>query len=286
MSTALDLTAYSAIKQAAFVRMVIPNYGILRFSSHDVPFDITETDNISYTYSPLGILLGITEFNNELSPSSSDVTISMSAIDQAFVANMMDYKLKGSVVTIRRAFFNSTTGVALNIAGNPSVRFKGVIANYSFNDEFNQFSNESTTTVSVSCSSIVKVLEQKQVGQRTNDYERKYNFPGYYCTATIPGGTGFSFRIATTTTNGAIATIDDIYAGSGYTTGTYTNLAFTTDTGLGTGGRITVVVAGGAVTSVTVTTPGTLYRGNDAGFGRVATIASSNFDFGKPLATA
>ena len=286
MSTSLNLTGYSAIKQAAFVRMVIPNYGIIRFSSHDVPFNIVETDNISYTYLPMGILLGISEFNNELSPSGSDVTISLSAIDQSFVASMMDYKLKGSAVTIRRAFFNATTGVALNTPGNPSVRFKGVIANYSFNDEFNQFSNTATTTVSVSCSSIVKVLEQKIVGQRTNDYERKYNFPGYVCTATIPGGTGFSFRIATTTTGGAIATLDDIYAGSGYTNGTYTNLSFTTNTGLGSGGRVTAVVTNGSVSSVVVTAPGTLYRGNDAGFGRVATIANSNFDFGKPLATA
>lgn len=286
MSTSLDLSLYAAIKQAAFVRMVIPNYGIIRFSSHDVPYSITESDGIAYSYAPMGILLGISEFNNELSPSGSDVTISLSAIDQSFVASMMDYKLKGSSVTISRAFFNATTGVALNIAGNPSVRFKGVIANYSFNDEFNQFSNVATTTVSVSCSSIVKVLEQKQVGQLTNDYERKYNFPGYYCTAAIPGGTGFSFRIATTSTNGAISTIAEIEPGSGYTNGTYTNQSITTENGLGTGAKITVVVTNNAVSSVVVTTPGTLYRGDDAGFGRVATIATSNFDFGKPLATA
>ena len=286
MSTSLDLSSYAAIKQAAFVRMVIPNYGIIRFSSHDVPYSITETDGITYSYTPMGILLGISEFNNELAPSGSDVTISLSAIDQSFVASMMDYKLKGSAVTIRRAFFNATTGVALNIAGNPSVRFKGVIANYSFNDEFNQFSNVATTTVSVSCSSIVKVLEQKQVGQLTNDYERKYNYPGFYCTATIPGGTGFSFRIATTTTNGAIVNVAEIEPGSGYTNGTYTNLSFTTDSGLGLGAKITVVVTANKVVSVVVTTPGTNYRGDDAGFGRVATIASSNFDFGKPLATA
>jgi hypothetical protein len=286
MTSALNLSSYSAVKQAAFVRMVIPVYGVLRFSSHDVPFSITEDDNIAYTYSPLGILLGISEFNNELSPSGSDITISMSAIDQAFVANMMDYKLKGGVVTIRRVFFNATTGVALNIAGNPSKRFRGIISNYSFNDEFNQFSNVATTTVSVSCSSLVKVLEQQIVGQRTNDYERKYNFPGYYATAAIPGGTGFSFRIATTTTNGAIATIDEIEPGSGYTNGTYTNQSFTTDTGLGTGGRITVVVTANKVSSVVVTTAGTSYRGDDAGFARVATIANSNFDFGKPLAVA
>lgn len=286
MSTGLNLSSYSAVKQAAFVRMTIPNYGILRFSSHDVPFSITESDNVAYTYSPLGILLGISEFNNELTPSGSDVTISMSAIEQAFVASMMDYKLKGSSVTIYRVFFDANTGVKLNITGNPSLRFQGIIANYSFNDEFNQFSEVATTTVSVSCSSLVKVLEQKIVGQRTNDYERKYNFPGYICTATIPGGTGFSFRITTTTTNGAIESIDDIEPGTGYTNGTYTNQSFTTNTGFGTGGKITVVVTANKVSSVTVTTPGTSYRGDDAGFARVATIANSNFDFGKPLAVA
>ena len=286
MSTGLNLTSYSAVKQAAFVRMTIPNYGILRFSSHDVAFSITESDNIAYSYLPMGILLGISEFNNELSPSGNDVTISMSAIDQAFVASMMDYKLKGSSVAIYRVFFDAATGVKLNITGNPSLRFQGIIANYSFNDEFNQFSEVATTTVSVSCSSLVKVLEQKIVGQRTNDYERKYNFPGYIGTAAIPGGTGFSFRIATTTTNGAIAGIDDIEPGSGYTNGTYTNQSFTTNTGLGTGGRITVVVTANKVASVSVTTAGTSYCGDDAGFARVATIANSNFDFGKPLAVA
>jgi hypothetical protein len=56
--------------------------------------------------------------------------------------------------------------------------------------------------------------------------------------------------------------------------------------GLGSGAKLTVVVSGNQVSSVTVTTPGTLYRGDDAGFARVATIVSSNFDFGKPLATA
>ena len=287
MSTGLNLSSYSAVKQAAFVRMVIPNYGILRFSSHDVPFSITESDNVAYSYLPMGILLGISEFNNELTPSGSDVTISMSAIDQAFVASMMDYKLKGSSVTIYRVFFDYYTGVKLNITGNPSLRFQGIIANYSFNDEFNQFSESATTTVSVSCSSIVKVLEQKIVGQRTNDSERKYNFPGFLCTAAITGGTGFSFRIATSTTGGAIATIDDIEPGTGYTNGTYTNLSVTTtDSTAATGAKITAVVTANKVASVTVTTPGTYYRGNDAAFGRVATIANSNFDFGKPLAVA
>lgn len=288
MSSLINLSAYNKVKQAMFIRMVVPSYGIIRMSNHDVPFNIVESDNISYTYTPMGALLAVSEFNNELRPSQNEITISLAAIDQAFIAGMMGYALKGSSVIIRRTFFNADTGVPLPIAGNPATRFSGIIANYSFNDEFNQFSQVASTTISVSCSSIVKVLSQKLTGQRTNDQERKYNFPGSNLTATIPGGigSGFRFRVITTTAGGAISNIGAVATGSGYTNGTYTNLSLINITGAGISGRATIVVAGNIVTSVTITTAGTGYRADDLGFGRVAAIATSNFDFGKPLATA
>lgn len=173
MTTPLNLSAYDNIQQAVFIRMAVPTYGILRLSSHNVAFSIVEEDNVARNYSAFALLLSVSEFNNELQPSNSDVTISLGGNNPDFVKAMMDHSLKGGAVTIRRVFFNSNTGVALNIAGNPSIRFTGVIANYSFNDDFNQFSNTTTTTVSVTCSSIVKILEQKIAGQRTNDSERK-----------------------------------------------------------------------------------------------------------------
>lgn len=285
MAGSLNLTAYSSVKQSLFIKMVIPDYGTLRMSNHDTPYSLVESGD-TFEYTPMGALLAVSEFNNELRPSQNDITISLAAIDQAFIAGMMGYAIKGSEVVITRVFFNANTGVALNIAGNPSARFVGIIANYSFNDEYNQFSQTASTTISVSCSSIVTVLTQKIAGQFTNNAERKYNYPGSYVTATIPGGTGFQFRVLTTGTNGAIATIGDIIAGSGYTNGTYTNLSLINITGSGINGKISVTVSGGVVTSVTVTTAGTGYRADDAGFSRVAAIATSNFDFGKPLATA
>jgi hypothetical protein len=178
MSQVIDLSSYTNIQQALFVYINVPDYGPLRMSTYDVPISITEDDGQSYTYSPNGILLTVSEFNNELKPSKNDVTISLAAIDQAFVAGMMNYALKGSEVVIRRAFFNTQTGVLLNIAGNPSRRFSGIIANYSFNDEFNELSQTTTTTISVSCSSIVSVFEQKIVGQETNSSQRQYLYPG------------------------------------------------------------------------------------------------------------
>ena len=43
-----------------------------------------------------------------------------------------------------------------------------------------------------------------------------------------------------------------------------------------------MVVSGGAVSSVVIVNAGTGYRGDDRAFDRVATIANTNFDFGKP----
>jgi hypothetical protein len=266
--------------------MVVPEYGVLRMSTYDLPFDITEDDGSSYTYTPQGVLLSVSEFNNEIQPTKNDVTISLAAIDQSFVAGMMGYALKGSLVSIRRVFFDAATGIKLNIAGNPSVRFKGIIANYSFNDEYNQFTDSTSTTISVSCSNITSILETKINQQLTNNNERNYLYPGSYLTANITGGTGFEFRVLTTSSVGAITSVGDISGGTGYTNGTYTAVATTTTSGTGSGATITVVVSGNAITSVTVVAGGTAYRGDDRGFDRVATIANTNFNFGKPYTGA
>jgi len=68
-----------------------------------------------------------------------------------------------------------------------------------------------------------------------------------------------------------IQTLNTLVGGSGYVNGTYTNVSFTG--GSGAGGKATIVVSGGAVTSVTVTVFGAGYQvGN--------TLSASNTNLG------
>lgn len=59
--------------------------------------------------------------------------------------------------------------------------------------------------------------------------------------------------------NGALLSVIMVVNGSGYTSGTYTNVAFTNITGSGTGGQATFIVSGGAPTTTTITAAGTGY---------------------------
>jgi hypothetical protein len=179
MSGALNLSSYQHIQQTSFVKIDVPVYGTVRMSNFDRPFDVYEnTTGTTYTYTPMGAILAISEFNNELRPSNTDVTLSLAAIDQAFIPAMMGYSIKGSRIEIRRAFFDALTGVLLDIQDNPSLRFTGVVANYNFTDTINDFSKVATTTINISCSSIVKVLQGKVAGQTTTDSVRKSLYSG------------------------------------------------------------------------------------------------------------
>jgi len=78
--------------------------------------------------------------------------------------------------------------------------------------------------------------------------------------------------------SGKIKTLGALTAGSGYSAdGTYTNVALTG--GSGSGAKATIVVAGGAVTDVTITDAGTGYKAGDSLSASAANIGGGGSGF-------
>ena len=63
MTTALNLSNYQSLQQATFVRIVFTESGnqvIVRFSNHNTPVTIRESDGNTYSYPAVGTLMNIT----------------------------------------------------------------------------------------------------------------------------------------------------------------------------------------------------------------------------------
>jgi hypothetical protein len=181
MTTALNLAPYQSIQQATFVKIQFTENGnpvIVRMSTYDVPFNITE-DGGTFQYLPLGALLSISEFTNETKVSQSDVEITLSGIPEQYMSGIIANPIKGAPVEIRRAFFNAQTGQFLSISGNPVMEFRGIVSNFSIEEGWgDQNSQTVTTTITLSCSSIMSVLANKVTGRRTNKPSQNYWFNG------------------------------------------------------------------------------------------------------------
>jgi hypothetical protein len=111
--------------------------------------------------------------------SQGEVEITLSGIPQQYMAGIIANPIKGAPVEIRRAFFNSQTGQFLSIAGNPVMEFTGIVSNFSVEEGWSDQNTQTvTTTITLSCSSIMSVLANKVSGRRTNRASQNYWFSG------------------------------------------------------------------------------------------------------------
>lgn len=85
------------------------------------------------------------------------------------------------------------------------------------------------------------------------------------------------------TLNGSIDTLSTVTGGAAYTSGTYINVSLTG--GSGTGAKATIVVAGGAVTSVTITSSGFTYKQGDVLSALAANIGGTGTGFSVTIAS-
>lgn len=177
-----SLDSYSVIQSNLFVRIKVDDYRtspsgsytsqILRFSD--------SRDNVTINgevYTGLGQLMAITNSASELRTSTGELTITISGIPNTSIAEIVNSKIKGSLVNVYRGMFDPITGVLLSIPVNPLGRYNGFVNNYSLQEDYDAVTRTATNTIALICNSTVDVLQNKVTGRRTNPSSQKSFYP-------------------------------------------------------------------------------------------------------------
>lgn len=169
----IDLTGYRAIQQANYVKLVIPGYSTLYFS------DDTQSRTIGgNTYTNIGQLLYISDKTTELRALEQEITVGISGIPAGSIAEFLTNDPKGSDIEIRQALFDPTANTLLNIAGNPLLKFKGIVMNFSTEETWDNTTKTQTFTIVLQATSLMSTITQRINGRRTNDTDQQQLYPG------------------------------------------------------------------------------------------------------------
>lgn len=168
----VDLSSYVSVQTNLFIRLDIPNYEVLTFSDYYKSLTINGT-----VYDGLGELVSVTNSTSSLRAAPEEITLTISGIPADRVSEILNNKIKGSTVEILRGFFNPVTGALLNITGNPAGKFRGVVSNFTINDDLSEGSDTGTVTIVLTVASVIDILNNKVAGRRTNPLDQKQFYP-------------------------------------------------------------------------------------------------------------
>lgn len=170
---AIDLSSYRAVQTANYIKLVVPGYATLKFS------DDTQTRTIDGdSYTNIGQLLFVSESRSEIRALEQDLSIGISGIPAGSVEEFLDHNPKGSTIEVRQALFDPATNALLSITGNPLIRFKGIVNNFSMEETWDNAGKISTFNILLQCNSIVSLIKNKINGRRTNDADQQALYPG------------------------------------------------------------------------------------------------------------
>lgn len=168
---ALDLTSYSSIQTNLFCKIVIPDYQTITFTDYHKNYTID-----SVTYTGVGELLSVSNTTSNLRAAAEELNVAISGIPSGNVSDVVNQKIKGSAIEIKRGFFDVTTGELLNITGNPAGKFSGVVNNFIIKDDLD--GSDGALTIVFTCTSVVDQLTNKIAGRRTNPIDQAEFYPG------------------------------------------------------------------------------------------------------------
>lgn len=192
-----DLSGNNYVQTNLFVRLEIPGYATLFFSDFQTDFEITRNAVIE-VYNGLGQLLTVGDTSSELRATPQGIAVSIAGIPTSNIGAILLHKVKGSSIVVYRGYFNPTTGQLISIADNPAQKFQGVVSNFDISDSLEMGSTEGTITLTLNCTSIVEMLNNKVTGRRTNPVDEKIFYPTDVAFDQVPAlaNSNFNFGVA------------------------------------------------------------------------------------------
>jgi hypothetical protein len=136
--------------------------------------------NLSYlgrSYRAQGGLLDVEDIQADLQSTNNEINVGLSAIPSNLIETVLGQQIKGSEIKIYRAFFDSATQRILveDAVTQVFMRFNGVVTNYAIQEQISGSAPDVdiSYTITLTCSNVFGVLENRVSGRRTNS--KSYN---------------------------------------------------------------------------------------------------------------
>jgi hypothetical protein len=197
MAQTIPAVNSKAIEHGVLIELTVPNStntNTETFYFSNCYQDITYQGN---TYSRLGAFLQIGEIQNNLQNAVDELSITLSGIPAGYLELIVDRQIKGGEVRVLRVFYNPATQLVQQVDGVDQIflRFKGIVNNYAVQEDFSQDAKEpiATHNITLTCSSILSVLENRVSGRRTNRTNYQVKYTDRQITLTPSSGTWGNF---------------------------------------------------------------------------------------------
>lgn len=165
----------NVIRVADFIRLV--GYGIeARITTAGFPITVSAVD--SQPFDAAGTLLTVGDVQRDIKATSNDTTFSLTGIDTAVLAQVLNSGLKGSSIEMWHGFFNSNNEL-LTSGGTGGLYqfFNGYVTSYSITEQWNDEARTLVGTIGISATSNKLILQNRTAGRYTNNNSWQFYDP-------------------------------------------------------------------------------------------------------------
>lgn len=190
MTTTIAALNSPQIRYAEFVK--ITNASFTDYFCN-APSNVTVS---GMTFTGMGSYLGVSEIQQDMKSTSTDVKLSITGLSLTNVGQVLDAKMKGSTITIWRGFLDSNNQIeTLSSVLQFFQRYQGIVNNIAITENFDSEQRDRTATCVISSASMRLVLDSRVAGIRTNPSNWQFIYPGDTSMSRVPAiaSTYFNF---------------------------------------------------------------------------------------------